>query len=57
MDRDLPIAPKAKLLRDVLRFRLEFMLMMQHCGREVEANNMLQQLFSALDMVEGDYHE
>lgn len=57
MDRDLPITPKAKLLRDVLRFRLEFMLFMQQCGREVEANNMLQQLFSALDMVEGDYHE
>ena len=57
MDKDLPIAPKAKLLRDVLRFRLEFMLFMQQCGREVEANNMLQLLFSTLDKVEGEYHE
>ncbi len=57
MDRDLPITPKAKLLRDVLRFRLEFMLFMQQCGRPEEGNEMLGKLLEAISQVEGDYHE
>jgi hypothetical protein len=42
-------------MKECLRFRLEFMLMMHMAGREEEANKMLKRLFEAIDMVEGDY--
>jgi hypothetical protein len=48
---------ETKKMKDVLRFRLEFMLMMQNVGRLEEANEMLQKLFEAIDRVEGDYNE
>jgi hypothetical protein len=42
-------------MKNVLKFQLEFMLMMHMSGREEEANNMLQRLFSTIDRVEGEY--
>ena len=44
-----------KKLKDVLRFRLEFMLTMHNAGRDDMANEALERLFKLIDMVEGDY--
>ena len=48
---------EVRKLKDVLKFRLEFMLMMHSVGRTDEANEMLGKLFSLIEQVEGDYHE
>lgn len=45
----------ARPMKDVLKFQLEFMLMMHACGREEEANKMLQRLFGTIDRVEGEH--
>ena len=45
----------ARPMKDVLKFQLEFMLMMHACGREEEANKMLKRLFGTIDRVEGDH--
>ncbi len=45
----------ARPMKDVLKFQLEFMLMMHACGREEEANKMLKRLFGTIDRVEGEY--
>ena len=45
----------ARPMKDVLKFQLEFMLMMHSVGREEEANRMLQRLFNTIDRVEGIY--
>ena len=42
-------------MKNVLKFQLEFMLMMHMSGREEEANSMLQRLFQTIDRVEGEY--
>ena len=42
-------------MKNVLKFQLEFMLMMHMSGREEEANEMLQRLFKTIDRVEGEY--
>ena len=47
---------EVKKMKDVLRFRLEFMLMMHMAGRTDKADEMLQKLFSLIDQVEGDFH-
>ena len=46
-----------KQLKEVLKFRLEFMIMMLNSGRTDDANDMMQRLFTAIEQVEGDYHE
>jgi hypothetical protein len=46
-----------KQMKEVLKFRLEFMIMMLNSGRQEEANAMLQQLLDTIDKVEGDYDE
>ena len=46
-----------KQLKNVLRFQLEFMLMMQHSGRDEEANSMLSNLLETIEQVEGEYKE
>jgi hypothetical protein len=48
---------EVKQLKDVLKFRLEFMLMMHSVGRIEEANEMLGKLFSLIEQVEGEYKE
>ena len=45
----------ARPMKDVLKFQLEFMLMMHACGREEEANKMLKRLFGKIDRVEGEH--
>ncbi len=45
----------ARPMKDVLKFQLEFMLMMHACGREEEANKMLKRLFGTIDRVEGEH--
>jgi hypothetical protein len=42
-------------MKDVLKFQLEFMLMMHACGREEKANEMLKRLFTTIERVEGEY--
>ena len=46
-----------KKMKDVLKFRLEFMILMLNSGRQEEANSMLQRLLDTIDKVEGDYDE
>jgi hypothetical protein len=46
---------EVKQLKDVLKFRLEFMLMMCEVGRTDEANEMLGKLLEAISQVEGEY--
>jgi hypothetical protein len=46
---------QVKPMKDVLKFQLEFMLMMHSVGREEEANKMLQRLFTTISRVEGEY--
>lgn len=46
-----------KKMKDVLKFRLEFMILMLNSGRQEEANSMLQRLLDTIDMVEGDYKD
>jgi hypothetical protein len=48
---------EVKQLKDVLKFQLEFMVMMLNSGRTEEANSMMQRLFTSIERVEGDYHE
>ena len=48
---------ETKQLKDVLKFRLEFMLMMLNVGREEEANQMVAKLLEAISQVEGEYKE
>jgi hypothetical protein len=48
---------EVKQLKDVLKFRLEFMLMMHSVGRTDEANEMLGKLFSLIEQVEGEYKD
>jgi hypothetical protein len=48
---------EVKKMKDVLRFRLEFMLMLHSVGRSEEADKMLGKLFSLIEKVEGDYNE
>lgn len=48
---------EVKKMKDVLKFRLEFMLMMQNVGRLEEANEMLGKLFNLIEQVEGDFKE
>ena len=48
---------EVKQLKDVLKFRLEFMLMMHSVGRVEEANEMLGKLFSLIEQVEGEYKD
>jgi hypothetical protein len=48
---------EVRQLKDVLKFRLEFMLMMHSVGRTDEANEMLGKLFSLIEQVEGEYKE
>jgi hypothetical protein len=43
-------------IKDVLKFRLEFMILMLNSGRQEEANAMLQQLLATIDTVEGYVH-
>lgn len=45
----------ARPMKEVLKFQLEFMLMMHSVGREEEANKMLKRLFNTIDRVEGEY--
>ena len=45
----------ARPMKEVLKFQLEFALMMHSVGREEEANKMLKRLFSTIDRVEGEY--
>ena len=45
----------ARPMKDVLKFQLEFTLMMHIVGREEEANKMLQRLFTTIDSVEGEH--
>ena len=45
----------ARPMKEVLKFQLEFTLMMHSVGREEEANKMLKRLFSTIDRVEGEY--
>ncbi len=45
----------ARPMKEVLRFQLEFTLMMHSVGREEEANKMLKRLFNTIDRVEGEY--
>jgi hypothetical protein len=42
-------------MKNVLRFQLEFTLLMHRCGREEEAEKMLKRLFDTIDRVEGEY--
>ena len=46
-----------KKMKDVLKFRLEFMILMLNSGRQEEANSMLQRLLATIDKVEGDYDD
>ena len=48
---------EVKMMKNVLRFQLEFMLMMQYSGRDDEATKMLRNLFETIDQVEGEYNE
>ena len=48
---------EVKQLKDVLRFRLEFMLFMQQCDRPEEGNEMLGKLLEAISQVEGEYKD
>lgn len=45
----------ARPMKNVLRFQLEFTLLMHRCGREEEAEKMLKRLFDTIDRVEGEY--
>lgn len=42
-------------LKAVLKFQLEFMLLMQSVGRIDEANDMLTKLFNTIEQAEGIY--
>ena len=47
-----PYVKPAQSLQDVMRFKLDFMLMMQHCGRDDMANASLQGLRNAIDQLD-----
>lgn len=42
-------------MKEVVKFQLEFMLMMNMCGRREKAEEMLLRLLKTIDMIEGDY--
>ena len=46
-----------KQLKEVLKFQLEFMIMMLNSGRTDDANSMMQRLFTSIEQVEGEYKE
>lgn len=46
---------KARPMKEVVKFQLEFMLMMNMCGRREKAEEMLLRLLKTIDMIEGDY--
>jgi hypothetical protein len=46
-----------KQIKDVLKFRLEFMIMMLNSGRQEDGNEMLGKLLEAISQVEGEYKD
>jgi hypothetical protein len=47
-----PYVKPAQSLQDVMRFKLDFMLMMQHSGRDDMANAALRGLRNAIDQLD-----
>ena len=46
---------EVRLLKDVMKFRLEFMVTMFNAGRSDMANEALQRLFELIEQVDGEY--
>ena len=44
-----------KQLKDVLKFQLEFMILMLNSGRTDDANNMKDRLLATMEQAEGEY--
>ena len=45
-----------KTLKEKIKFRIQFMLMMWNCGRDEEANKSLQLAMELIDQIEEKEH-